>query len=78
MQIVNVIEVVDGIVFGCNSYVITSRLHESDIIIKAEEDFLAKARVNSSKPIDEDYLLEEGTFEEGNYSVVLTWSDLIF
>ena len=83
-QIVNIIELIDGIIESVDSFIIdTSNLNEDEallkekeIIDKAEALFIAKAKENGLTDEDVDGCLDNGYYEKGSYFVNIFWSSV--
>jgi len=80
MEIINVIEIVSGILNSVNSFVIINALDpfsKDQQITEAERLFERKALENGMKPEDLDDCLIEGTWDDHNgYEVLITWSEV--
>jgi len=72
MDIINVVETVNGTVLSIESFVI----REKDDVKKGEELFTAKALENGAKPDDMETHIEDGYYENDGFSYVvnLVWS----
>ena len=72
MDIINVVETVNGTVLSIESFVV----HEKDDVKKGEELFTAKALENSAKQEEMETNIEDGYYENDglSYVVSLIWS----
>lgn len=90
MQIINVIEISNGIISSVESWLTDNSLSKLDseyfftedkAVQKAEESFLSKIKQNIDEDIrlgDDDYYLEEAYAEDNNgYEVMIHWSDVV-
>ena len=76
-EIVNVVEIFGGILSGIDSFVITNKKTKTKIVELAEKKFADKAKENGMKSKDLEICLDKGVFENENYSVCVSWSNLI-
>ena len=79
MRVINIIESVENVILGVQSYGIFEDQLSQDVIDVAEKDFTAKAIENgwnedSDQPIES--LIEEGVYENGDYSLYYIWSNI--
>lgn len=77
-RIINVIEVIENSVSSVESFVIKDKKEEQKIVAKAEALFLKKAQENGAGTGEdnEEELLDDAYFVQGDYYVCLTWSDV--
>lgn len=69
-----VMELAEGSPTGFNSFVYFDTESKSIAAEKAETSFAEKVKANGGADDDVDAYLDEGIFEKGTYSVVLTWA----
>jgi len=76
MDIINVIETVNGTVLSIESFVVEEEQLSNEVVEKAEELFTAKALENGAKPDDIETHIEDGYYENNGFSYVvnLVWS----
>lgn len=76
MQIINVVEIINGNLSGIESFpIIDSHIHDQQVQ-KAEELFLQKVKENLSE-IEDDELLDDSYWSDNNgYEVMITWSNV--
>jgi hypothetical protein len=75
MRIINVIEILDGVIENIESFGVLSQ----DVVDKAEALFEAKCRefgYDEDDNIAMENLIEDGCFCGGNFSICLTWSEI--
>lgn len=78
--IVNVMEVLKGIVSNIHSFPIFNEKDEKTVVKEAEEFFLKLAHENGSKESEysDDDLLDNGSWDDENgYEVIIHWSEQI-
>ena len=74
MRIVNVIEIVGGVLASIESFpILNDDELRSEQIVKAEELFMNKLGENVDNPAD---FLEDGHYESDGYEVLITWSNV--
>jgi hypothetical protein len=78
MRVINIIEIVDNNTQGIESFAVWEDQLSADVVDKAEELFIAKARENGfdGGRFDGADIIENGYYQNGNYSVNLVWSDI--
>lgn len=84
-RIVNVIELVEGIITGIDTFVIPTAVNahskdEQEIVDIAEKLFASKAKANGMEEDDLEACLDDGYFEGFNeqsmaYKVIIHWSN---
>ena len=76
MDIINVVETVNGTVLSIESFVIKDEENKAEVVQKAEELFTAKALENGAKQEDMETHIEDGYYENDGFSYVvnLVWS----
>ena len=78
MQIINVLEIVNGIPSQIESFPIWEEQLSQDVIKEAEELFVEMIKYHTPDILEEDidYCLEEGSYDNGNgKEVYLIWSN---
>ena len=77
IQIINVIEVINGIVQVPESFVIYEEQLSHDVIEKAEELFVKLALQNGADEGGIENYLDDGSFDDNNgYKVIINWSNV--
>ena len=79
MRIINVIEILNGIISGVESFGIFEEQLAQDIINTAEKNFIDKIRENQKDITEEDvesYLEEGYFFDDNGYEITIIWSDI--
>lgn len=78
MRIINVIEVVDNNVIGVESFGVFMETRVQEVVDKAEACFIAKARENGCIFDDEEMqeCVNDGSWESGDYTVNIVWSEV--
>jgi hypothetical protein len=77
MQIINVIEIINGNLSGIESFPITGSNTHDQQVQKAEELFLQKSKENSLTEIEDDDLLDDSYWSDNNgYEVMISWSNV--
>ena len=69
-----VMELTEGSPTGFKSFVYFDTESKNIAAEKAETGFVEKVKANGGADDDLDAYLDEGIFEKGTYSVVLTWA----
>lgn len=77
MRIINVVEMVDNSIISLRSYLIEEDQLSQEVIERAEEDFSNCAIENGCSEDEVDDFVENGNYLNDNYSVFLTWSDVL-
>jgi hypothetical protein len=78
MRVINVIEVENNKVNGMESFGIEEEQFSADVVREAEEAFYAKAVENGFSEDRNDIAehIENGYWENGDYAVMIVWSDI--
>ena len=77
IQIINVIEVINGIVQAPESFVIYEEQLSSDVVEKAEDLFVKLALENGGDEGATQNYLDDGSFDDRNgYEVIINWSNV--
>ena len=78
MRIINIVEIADNSLIGVISYPIVDEFNEKEIVERAEEDYLRICREQGANEEEygDEYLLDECNYDNGTYSVCLTWSEI--
>jgi len=74
METINVIEIVDNVVIGIESFLIEDEQLKNHIVEQAESRFRACAVENGAKEPELEYHLDDGYYTNENYGLCLTWS----
>jgi hypothetical protein len=77
MDIINILEIKNGLPNGIESFVIFEEQLRNDVIEKAEKLFIKMIRDNSSfyREIDEESYLDDGGFsDKSGYEAYIIWS----
>jgi len=81
MEIVNVIEVINGVVSPPVSFVIpqgNSDTNRTEIVLRAEKHFIDCAKENGMEEDGEEEALDNGTYSNNSgYEVNLSWSTIM-
>lgn len=78
MRVINVIEVVDNNVIGVESFGVFMETRVQEVVDKAEDCFINKAMENGcaldTKELHD--VTENGSWESGDYTVNIVWSEI--
>lgn len=76
-QVINVIEIINGVSNPPKSFVITDEKETDKVVEQAEKLFVKLAIENGMPKEDSEAALEDGNFDDGNgYEVILNWSEV--
>lgn len=76
MRIVNVVELVGGVLSSIESFPISDQddqISRPEQLVKAEELFMNKVGESVDNPAD---FLEDGHYDSDGYEVLITWSNV--
>jgi hypothetical protein len=77
MRIINIVKIKDGVVDEIESFGVFEEQLVNDVVEVAEKAFLKAAKeLGANIEDDEEYLLDEGSFETGFGSICISWSDI--
>ena len=75
IEIVNVIELINGIANAPQSFVIENEMNKDEISTLAEKLFLECAKEHGMEESEQEEALDNGSYDyHGGYEVILTWS----
>ena len=77
MRIINVLEIINGIPERIESFAIYEEQFSQDIVERAEQFFMSLAIENGYMDFDNEFILDEGNYDDGNgYEIYLIWSEI--
>ena len=77
MRIINVIEIIDGVINSVESFCVYEEQLVNDVVDTAEKYFIDKVKEHKNEVTEEDeeYYLEEGYFsDKSGYEITIHWS----
>ena len=81
MEIVNIIEVINGVVSQPVSFVIPEGQNDTrrtEIVLRAEKHFIDCAKENGLEEDGEEEVLDNGIYSTNDgYEVILSWSNIL-